>query len=157
MGSKSSKTEGSDGKESGVALPQIDEKSIDSDCDPSPSFSRRFRSSCKNWATKNGFVKSIEPGKSEPDSDGAKQVAKDQFVVVEEIFEQEVAYTCGEIVEESDSKALDEVELSEVIKHLVIEAQKKKSASRPNSRIFTNVTDNPSNVPFIGNYYDCFN
>ena len=39
-----------------------------------------------------------------------------------------------------DSDASNEVDISKVIKHLVIEAQKKKVASRPNSRVFSKVT-----------------
>ena len=57
--------------------------------------------------------------------------------VVEEEFKQEVAYKCGKEKEEhNDNEVGNEVDISEVIKHLVIEAQRKKAASRPQSKVF---------------------
>ena len=139
MGSKVSKNQDKNIEESAVALPQ--ESTKDMVIEESPSFSRRFRSSCRNWATKKGLMSNNEPGRSETDSEVGRGL------VVEVEFKEEVAYTCGEgekVKDTPDNKgsdASDEVDISSVIKHLVIEAQKKKVASRPNSRIFECQTD----------------
>ena len=95
---------------------------------------RRVRRSCGHWAVKKGITDDVETGKDESDS---KQNC--ELPVKEEVFKQEFAYTCGGGQDTTDNKVEvvnTEVDLSEVIKHLVIEAQKKKNASRPNSRIF---------------------
>ena len=136
MGSKFSKSQDKNNEEGAVAMSH--ESTKDGVLEKSPGFSRKLRSSCRNWATKKGLMRNNEASKSETDS-----VVRD--VVLEEEFRQEVAYTCGEGEEGKDTphnKDSDaaEVDISSVIKHLVIEAQKKKVASRPNSRVFSHVT-----------------
>jgi hypothetical protein len=137
MGSKFSKSQDKNNEESAEALSH--ESTKDGVLGKSPSFTRKFSCSCLNWATKRGLMRNAEAGKSETDS-----VGRDAVVEVE--FRQEVAYTCGEGKTEEDTPdnkdgdASNEVYISSVIKHLVIEAQKKKAGSRPNSRVFSNVT-----------------
>ena len=68
--------------------------------------------------------------------------SKEKLPVVEEVFKQEVAYKCGEERDDKNETATNkEVDISEVVKQLVLEAHMKKNGSRPNSRIFSRNID----------------
>lgn len=79
---------------------------------------------------------------SKSETESQVETKPSSVVLVEEEFKQEVAYKCGNEKEKSlDNEVGKEVDISEVIKHLVVEAQRKKAASRPQSKVFNSFNE----------------
>merc|ERR1711915_136198 len=84
----------------------------------------------------------VKKEKNVHESNPVEKESKEKLPVVEEVFKQEVAYKCGnERDDEKETATNKEVDISEVVKQLVLEAHRKKNGSRPNSRVFSRNID----------------
>ena len=91
------------------------------------SLSKRFRKSCRNWAAKKGIVDQSKSGRK--DAGGVEEEAKrEQEEVVARSSEPE------EVMEEDDVTEEPEMDVAVIVAELVVEAHKRKLASRAHSK-----------------------
>merc|ERR1712226_846728 len=91
------------------------------------SFSKRFRKSCRNWAVQKGIV---DPKKKEDEKEGEQK--EETATTVEAKPAPVRRNSCPDAAEVAEVTKEDD--LAAVVASLVVEAQKKKAASRSASR-----------------------
>jgi len=100
--------------------------------DRSASFSKRFRKSCRNWAAQKGLVNSsAQNGKASKISDENELLQHPDNVLEETKVMSNSPQEIPEVIVTEPEKEMD---IASLVATLVVEAQKKKMASRAASR-----------------------
>jgi len=102
--------------------------------DRSTSFSKRFRKSCRNWAAQRGLVSGVNSQSKKENLGDDTEVPVETVVTSEQIEDKSTTDKVQEVPEVVVTEPQKEMDLGAIVATLVVEAHKKKMASRAQSR-----------------------